>query len=94
MMNTRPLTLSLLAVGLLTLGLAGHAAGDLPGKGVKVLPLQSNLVEETFQTLLVSRALEKLGYDVSPIKRSMNPDARTASNQALTASSSVNVRTC
>ena len=78
MMNTRPLTLSLLAVGLLTLGLAGHAAGDLPGKGVKVLPLQSNLVEETFQTMLVTRALEKLGYDVSPIKEVEYPTAHIA----------------
>ena len=93
-MHTRYTTRTLLATALLALGLTAHAATDLPGKGVKVLPLQSNLVEETFQTLLVSRALEKLGYDVSPIKRSMNPDARTASNQALTASSSVNVRTC
>ncbi|WP_460480119.1 glycine betaine/L-proline ABC transporter substrate-binding protein ProX [Comamonas humi] len=41
---------------------------DLPGKGVSVQPLQSSIAEETFQTLLVSRALAKLGYDVKPIK--------------------------
>ena len=37
-------------------------AADLPGKGITVQPIQSTLSEETFQTLLVSRALEKLGY--------------------------------
>ncbi len=35
-----------------------------PGKGISVIPVQSTISEETFQTLLVSRALEKLGYDV------------------------------
>ncbi|GKW13493.1 glycine betaine ABC transporter substrate-binding protein [Pectobacterium carotovorum subsp. carotovorum] len=37
-----------------------------PGKGISVIPVQSTISEETFQTLLVSRALEKLGYDVQP----------------------------
>ncbi len=37
-------------------------AADLPGKGITVNPVQSTITEETFQTLLVSRALEKLGY--------------------------------
>jgi glycine betaine/proline transport system substrate-binding protein len=40
-------------------------AADLPGKGVTVQPIQSTISEETFQTLLVSRALEKLGYTVN-----------------------------
>ncbi|MGB5063562.1 MAG: glycine betaine/L-proline ABC transporter substrate-binding protein ProX [Candidatus Competibacter sp.] len=55
---------------LLTLGLwsAGSQAADLPGKGVTVQPLQSSIAEETFQTLLVVKALERLGYDVKPIK--------------------------
>lgn len=39
-------------------------AADLPGKGITVKPAQSTITEETFQTLLVSRALEKLGYNV------------------------------
>jgi len=43
-------------------------AADLPGKGIKVLPLKSSIAEETFQTLLVMKALEKLGYDVQPIQ--------------------------
>ncbi|MBG6076528.1 glycine betaine/L-proline ABC transporter substrate-binding protein ProX [Polaromonas sp. CG_9.11] len=78
MINTRNFTRTLLAAGLLTLGLAAHAAADLPGKGVKVQPLQSALTEETFQTLLVSRALQKLGYDVSPIKEVEYPTAHIA----------------
>ncbi|AJC67438.1 MULTISPECIES: glycine betaine/L-proline ABC transporter substrate-binding protein ProX [Dickeya] len=40
------------------------AADNLPGKGITVKPVQSTLSEETFQTLLVSKALEKLGYTV------------------------------
>ncbi|WP_316977129.1 glycine betaine/L-proline ABC transporter substrate-binding protein ProX [Shumkonia mesophila] len=43
-------------------------AADLPGKGVAVQPLKSSIAEETFQTLLVVKALEHLGYDVKPIK--------------------------
>ena len=41
---------------------------DLPGEGVTVQPLKSSIAEETFQTLLVMKALERLGYDVKPIK--------------------------
>lgn len=68
MMKTRHFTRTLIASGLLAFGLAAHAAANLPGKGVKVQPLQSAIAEETFQTLLVSRGLEKLGFDVQPIK--------------------------
>jgi len=39
-----------------------------PGKGVKVVPLKSPIPEEGFQTLLVMRALERLGYDVQPMQ--------------------------
>ncbi len=46
----------------------GTQAGALPGKGVSVQPLKSSIAEETFQTLLVMKALEALGYDVKPIK--------------------------
>lgn len=44
------------------------SAADLPGEGITVQPLKSSIAEETFQTLLVMRAMEKLGYDVKPIK--------------------------
>lgn len=43
-------------------------AADMPGKGVKVQPLKSSIAEETFQTMLVMRALTDLGYEVEPIK--------------------------
>lgn len=46
----------------------GAQAAEQPGKGVKVVPVQSNIAEETFQTLLVAKALEELGYDVEEIK--------------------------
>ena len=70
MMTTRHFTRTLLATGLLSLGLAATtaSAADLPGKGVRVQPIQSAIAEEIFQTTLVSRGLEKLGFDVQPIK--------------------------
>jgi glycine betaine/proline transport system substrate-binding protein len=43
-------------------------AAELPGEGIAVQPLKSSIAEETFQTLVVMKALEKLGYDVKPIK--------------------------
>lgn len=55
---------ALLAAALTTLTAASAFAADLPGKGITVKPIQSTISEETFQTLLVSRALEKLGYSV------------------------------
>jgi glycine betaine/proline transport system substrate-binding protein len=62
----KPLIHIMAAAGL-TLGLSAQAA-ELPGKGVSVQPLKSSIAEETFQTLLVMKALEQLGYDVKPIK--------------------------
>lgn len=53
-----------LFAALTTLVVTQVAAADLPGKGITVKPIQSTISEETFQTLLVSRALEKLGYSV------------------------------
>ena len=53
------------ATAFATLVSTSASAADLPGKGMTVQPVQSTLSEETFQTLLVSRALEKLGYTVS-----------------------------
>jgi glycine betaine/proline transport system substrate-binding protein len=64
-------TRSLLATSLVAFGLAAGSlaqAQDLPGKGISVQPLQSSIAEETFQTLLVGRALQTLGYEVKPIK--------------------------
>ena len=80
MMTTRHFTRTLIAAGLLSLGLAATtvSAADLPGKGIKVQALKSSLAEETFQTLLVNRALAKLGYDVQPIKEVEYPTMHIA----------------
>ena len=55
----------LFATAFATLVSTSTFAADLPGKGITVQPVQSTISEETFQTLLVSRALEKLGYTVN-----------------------------
>lgn len=55
---------AIIAAALTSLATLHASAADLPGKGITVKPLQSSIAEETFQTLLVSRALEKLGYSV------------------------------
>ncbi|ORM67755.1 glycine betaine ABC transporter substrate-binding protein [Pantoea wallisii] len=55
---------ALFAAVLTTFAATHVSAADLPGKGITVKPLQSTIAEETFQTLIVSRALEKLGYSV------------------------------
>jgi len=61
---------SVLKVGVLagSLAAAGASAASLPGEGVTVQPLKSSIAEETFQTLLVMKALERLGYEVEDIK--------------------------
>lgn len=76
----RRTSLALLSVGFLAMAPAAHAADDpaLPGKGVRVLPLKSSIAEETFQTLLVMKALEKLGYEVEPISEVEYPTAHLA----------------
>ncbi len=50
--------------------MSGMAFADdmKPGAGVEVQPLKSSIAEETFQTLLVMKALEELGYDVKDIQ--------------------------
>lgn len=55
---------AILAAALTTLAATQVSAAEMPGKGITVKPIQSTITEETFQTLLVSRALEKLGYTV------------------------------
>ena len=57
---------SLAAIAAAGLGLSfagGALAQDTPGEGVTVIPLKSSIAEETFQTVLVMKALEELGYD-------------------------------
>ncbi|WP_341363926.1 glycine betaine/L-proline ABC transporter substrate-binding protein ProX [Thalassospira sp. SN3W] len=47
---------------------AAFADNMKPGEGVEVQPLKSSIAEETFQTVLVNKALEELGYDVQDIQ--------------------------
>ncbi len=64
-------TTGIWALALTTLISSQLSAAELPGKGITVQPLQSTISEETFQTSLVNKALEKLGYDVQPTKKSI-----------------------
>ncbi|BCL73835.1 glycine betaine ABC transporter substrate-binding protein (plasmid) [Vibrio nigripulchritudo] len=60
---------ALILVTTFTLALSGKVLADkLPGEGVTVQPVQSTVAEETFQTLIVNRALEALGYEVKETK--------------------------
>ena len=61
-----------------SLAMAQTPDASLPGKGIKVQALQSSIAEETFQTMLVERALEKLGYEMQPIKEVEYPTAHIA----------------
>ncbi|QTL38944.1 glycine betaine/L-proline ABC transporter substrate-binding protein ProX [Xenorhabdus budapestensis] len=58
----------ILGFNLIFLTSTSLATTELPGKGISVQPLQSTIGEETFQTLIVCKALEKLGYDVKSIE--------------------------
>ncbi|MES2531906.1 MAG: glycine betaine/L-proline ABC transporter substrate-binding protein ProX [Pseudomonadota bacterium] len=66
--KTRLIARGLLAIAFTTSAMVAQASSDLPGTGVTVQPLKSSLAEEAFQTLLVMRALEQLGYTVEPMK--------------------------
>jgi len=68
---------AVLATSLAAFGLIA-AAQDLPGAGIKVFPLKSSIAEETFQTVLVMKALQKLGYEVQPIQEVEYPTAHMA----------------
>jgi glycine betaine/proline transport system substrate-binding protein len=72
-------TIALGALALSThLAMAQTPADTLPGKGIKVQALQSPVAEETFQTMLVDRALAALGYAPQPIKEVEYPTAHIA----------------
>lgn len=71
-------TLAAVAASTLALTCLSAHANETPGKGVKVYPLKSSIAEETFQTQLVMKALQTLGYDVQPIKEVEYPTAHLA----------------
>lgn len=67
----KPMKKSLMTALALSTTIASGAAladGHLPGEGIKVQAVHSPIAEEKFQTVVVNKALEKLGYDVQPIK--------------------------
>ena len=72
------------AAALLTAALAASGSHALaadpsqPGQGVRVQPLKSSIAEETFQTLLAMKGLQRLGYDVQPIREVEYPTAHLA----------------
>ncbi len=68
-----PLVLSILMSSVLVgcgdpSGDASSANASKPGAGVKVTGFHSPIAEEKFQTVVIQRALEELGYDVQPIQ--------------------------
>ena len=67
-----------IATGIALASASAWSADEQPGKGVKVLPLKSSIAEESFQTLIVMKALEKLGYDVQPFQEVEYPTAHVA----------------
>ncbi|MCF3932934.1 glycine betaine/L-proline ABC transporter substrate-binding protein ProX [Acuticoccus sp. M5D2P5] len=64
----RRTSVAIAAAGLLASVSGAALAQDMPGEGVTVTPLKSSIAEETFQTLLVMKALEELGYTVEDIR--------------------------
>lgn len=59
------LTKKLLVLSLAVTAVSHVAVAEtLPGSGISVFPVQSTLPEESFQTELINKALEKLGYNV------------------------------
>jgi len=53
-------------------------SGELPGQGITVTPAHSSLLEERFQTLIINRALEELGYETEAAKELTYPTLYTA----------------
>lgn len=56
-----------LAMAVVFLVFGSASAGDLPGKGVRVRPVDQGLIEEQFQYEVLIAGLEELGYKVEPI---------------------------
>lgn len=67
MMNRMSIkALMVASLGLMTPALA---QAKLPGDGIKVVPVQSSIQEESFQTEIIVEGLKQLGYDVAPIQQ-------------------------
>ena len=58
----------LASLAALSLSSSVTCADKLPGEGVSVTAIQSPIAEETFQTVVMNKVLEELGYDIQAIK--------------------------
>jgi glycine betaine/proline transport system substrate-binding protein len=68
-----------LLLGFMLLGASVPSMGAMyPGKGVVVQPGQDNIDGENFQTIIVIRALEELGYTVKPVQHAKYPALHVA----------------
>lgn len=63
----------ILAATALSIAMASASATSLPGAGVTVQPGQDHIDGENLQTILVIKALEKLGYNVKPVQHAKYP---------------------
>jgi glycine betaine/proline transport system substrate-binding protein len=60
------------------LGSSSSLADRLPGTGVTIQPGQDNIDGENFQTIIVIKALQALGYDVKPVQHAKYPALHVA----------------
>ncbi|MEZ5534847.1 MAG: glycine betaine/L-proline ABC transporter substrate-binding protein ProX [Thiolinea sp.] len=72
MLKSKKLLCSTLVTFCLTFGSTAMAA-DMPGEGVTVIPGQSGIEGELFQTLVVMQGLRDLGYDVKEMQVAKYP---------------------
>ncbi len=62
--------LSVVLLGLLS---SAVLAASMPGKGVTIQPGQDNIDGENFQTIIVMKALQELGYTVKDVQNAKYP---------------------
>ncbi len=59
--------------GVAAFSTAALADASMPGAGVTAQPGQDNIDGENFQTIIVMKALEALGYEVNPVQNAKYP---------------------
>lgn len=68
---------ALAIAGLIGWGVLAQAEA-LPGKGITVKPGQIHIDSENFQTIVVMKALQELGYEVEPVQQAKYPALHVA----------------
>ena len=63
------------------LSISPLSAGELPGEGKTVIPVDDQMIEGMFQTRVLTIALEKLGYEIDDIQHLTVPAGMTAISQ-------------